>query len=353
MILWILFAVLTALAAIAVVSPYWRRNCSAPVQAQDVALYKQQLAEIDDEAARGLLGEAEAEAARIEISRRILAAAKQADNAGAASKSPYAPYVIVGFLAMISTGAYLLFGSPQLPDQPLSARITPEQQPSLQNLVTQVEERLRSHPDDGRGWSVIAPVYMRMGRYDDAVKARRRAMELLGPTPERWADLGEALTLSNDGAVTEEASKAFKKALAGKPDDSRAEFWLAVENEQSNELAEAARRYRKLLARGLPANVQQVVTQRLANVAAQLSGKPSFNAEQQAMIDKMVSGLAERLEADGSDLEGWLKLMRAYTVLGRREEALNAMKRAQSQFSADKEALGQIDQMAKSLGLQS
>jgi cytochrome c-type biogenesis protein CcmH len=355
MILWFFFAILTALAVLPVVSPYWRRHDAERAGAQDLAVYKQQLAEIDDEESRGLLSEAEAQAARIEVSRRILAADKRPVSGTKAEKSAYAPYVIVALIALLSMGTYLIYGSPHLRDQPLSARAVPQAEPQVESLIARVEERLKSHPDDGEGWRVIAPVYMRMGRYSDAANANRQALELLGPTPERLSDFAEAATLANGGVVTQEASAAFKKALAANPDDNRAEFWLAVEKEQSNELSEAAARYRKLLGRNLAANVQTIVNERLANVEARLANKPSAEAEpeQQAMIDSMVAGLAERLKADGSDLEGWLKLMRAYTVLGRREEALTAMKQAQSRFSGDSEALGRIDRIAKSLGLES
>jgi cytochrome c-type biogenesis protein CcmH len=353
MILWFIFAILTALAVLPVVSPYWRRLDEERAGAQDLAVYKQQLAEIDDEAARGLLSEAEAQAARIEVSRRILAADKSPAGGARRKRSAHAPYVIAALIAIIGMGTYLIYGSPNLRDQPLAARAVPQEQPAVESLIARVEERLKSHPGDGDGWRVIAPVYMRIGRYADAANAMRRVLELLGPTPERLSDFAEAATLADGGVVTREASAAFQKALAANPDDNRAEFWLAVEKEQSNELSEAAARYRKLLGRNLAANARTIINERLANVEARLTSKPSADAEQQAMIDSMVAGLAERLQADGSDLEGWLKLMRAYTVLGRREDALTAMRQAQSRFSGDREALGQIDRIAKSLGLQS
>jgi len=71
MFLWIIFAVLTALAAVLVVSPYWRRSRGAGAQGHDAEVYKQQLAELDEEQARGLIGDAEAEAARIEAAGSV------------------------------------------------------------------------------------------------------------------------------------------------------------------------------------------------------------------------------------------------------------------------------------------
>jgi cytochrome c-type biogenesis protein CcmH len=356
MLLWIAFAALTAFAALLIVRPYWRKTARAGTQSQDIAVYRQQLDEIADETARGLLGEAEAGAARIEISRRILAASETADAASAAPRTASAaPYVMIGLLATISMATYLLYGSPNLPDQPLHARTAApgDSQASIEGLVARVEQRLATNPEDGAGWVVIAPVYMRLGRYDDAAKALKNAIRLAGETPERWGDLGEALTLAGGNAVSAEAAAAFQKVLALEPQNDRAQFWLGMADEQAGSFTEAAGRYRALLGQNLRENVKAIVQQRLTEVEARLAGAPSPDAGQAAMIDKMVSGLAERLKSDGSDLDGWLKLMRAYTVLGRREDALDALKRAQGQFAGNQDALAQIDQTAKSLGLTS
>lgn len=358
MLLWIAFAVMTAVVALAIVRPYWRTDPSADVSARDVAVYKQQLQEIEEEKVRGLLGDAEFSSARIEISRRILAASQASERERTtADASRLAPYVMIVLLAAGSTGIYLIYGSPGLRDQPLSARASPDGTPPIEILVARVEERLRSQPDDGAGWSVIAPVYMRAGRYADAAVAFGKVVELLGETPDRLGDVGEALIYANDGNVGDEARVAFEKARTKDPANARAAFWLGMADEQSGKFAEAAKAYKALIDSGLPANVEAIVRQRLAGVEARLSGTPlpppTASADQAAMIDGMVSGLAERLKTNGADLEGWLKLMRAYTVLGRRNDALSAFTQAQNQFSGNQEALGQIERLAKSLGLTS
>jgi cytochrome c-type biogenesis protein CcmH len=335
MLLWIAFAVMTAIVALAIVRPFWRPDSGAGASTHDLAVYTQQLNEIEDEQARGLLGDAEFKSARIEISRRILAASATADSGRAATNaSPLAPYVMISLLAALTMGIYLIYGSPGLQDQPLSARVSPDGAPPVEMLVARVEARLRSNPADGAGWAVIAPVYMRLGRFADAASAFGKVIELLGETPDRLGDVGEALTYANDGTVGDEARAAFQKAQAKEPANARAGFWLGVADEQSGKLAEAVAAYKKLIASGLPANVEAVIKQRLTGVEARLSGAPSAspNADQSAMIDGMVSRLAERLKTDGSDLEGWLKLVRAYTVLGKRDDALGALKQAQGQF---------------------
>jgi cytochrome c-type biogenesis protein CcmH len=354
--LWISFAILTAMAASAILRPFWRARPTAEASPRDLEVYKQQLQEVEDEAARGLLGEAEAQAARIEVSRRILAAAGDASSPGQEKlRSALTPYVLAGLLPLIALSLYMAFGSPHLPSQPFSARL-PSDHDSVEGLVARVERRLQSHPDDGMGWSVVAPVYMRMGRYAEAAEAFRNAARLLGDSADRFANLGEAVALANQGAVNDEARQAFDKALTIDAEHPKSRFWLAIAEEQAGRPAQAIAIYEKLLQRELPDNVVTVIRNRLAA----LQGKPAQDATPTAggnvdaeQINRMVSGLAERLKADGSDLGGWLMLVRAYTVLGRKDDALSALNDARGRFAGNSEALGQIDALAKSLGLPS
>lgn len=353
MLLWAIFAVLTAFAAVILVSPYWRRR-GAAAEPRDLEVYKQQLVEIDDEQARGLLGPSEAAAARVEISRRILAASETKARAPEIARPPAAPYVAIVLLTVITMGTYLIYGSPNLPDQPVVARVSPSDPTPVDELVARVEERLRTHPEDGNGWNVLAPVYLRLGRYADAANALQKSVEILGSTPKRLGDLGEALTLANGGQVTDDALESFRKVLASEPQNDRASFWLAMADEQRGKAAEAKEAYQRLLQRNLPDEAKSVIKQRLAGLEQPGSAaSPNSTGDQTAMINNMVQGLAKRLDADGSDLEGWLKLMRAYTVLGRHEDAISALDRAERQFAGNPEALGQIDKMAKSLGIRS
>jgi cytochrome c-type biogenesis protein CcmH len=355
MALWISFAVLTAFAALAILRPFWRAGTAA-TSANDIEVYRQQLGEIEDEAARGVLGAAEADAARIELSRRILAAAElEAHAKPLKRRSPWAPYVMAAFLPAIALSLYGIYGSPQSLEQPLAARPLQEGE-SVETLIARVEERLRSHPEDGMGWSVIAPVYMRLGRYAEAADAFRKASALLGETADRAASLGEALALTGGGDVSPEARQAFDKAVSLDPDHGKARFWLAIGEEQAGRTAEALAIYRKLLAQDLPAAVKTVISQRVAKIEGGPAVKEMPQSDGQidrAQIDQMVSGLAERLKKDGSDLKGWLMLVRAYIVLDRRDDAVSALKEAREKFTGNGDALAQIDALAKSLGLPS
>ncbi|RIA54967.1 c-type cytochrome biogenesis protein CcmI [Dichotomicrobium thermohalophilum] len=376
MVLWTVLAVLTAIVITVVCLPLVRQKGQQTLAAaSDAEIYKAQLAEIEDERARGILTESEAEAARIEVSRRLLRSAEKGEKSGAASptaKENDGALVLVSVLVpLLALGGYLIFGSPSLPQQPYAARF--DQSPEAQRvaeLVGRVEERLRERPNDGEGWDVIAPVYLRQQKYHDAVFAFQQALRLNGENAARLEGLGEAMVLRDNGQVSQTARMAFERALVRNPGSLKAQFWLAVSDEQNGDLEQAAKAYRKILDaspegapwRAMVGTRLAVVQQRMdptGGRAPALSPEMRRSAENMSreeraqMIENMVAGLAERLEADGSDLEGWLRLMRAYKVLGKSGEAKQAAASARENFKDDPSALERIDSAARQLGLQS
>src|SRR4029079_17210442 len=197
MVLWFVLALMTAAAVLAVLWPLGRRG---PLRTgSDVAVYRDQLDEIERDRSAGLIGEREAEAARVEVSRRLLAAADSAvpvrSAAGLTRRRGIAAFVALILLPLGAVSFYLLVGSPKLPGQPLEARRDGpfEERRSTMELVAKIESYLQANPEDGKAWDLLAPVYVRLGQYDDAVRARKNSLRLLGSTAEREADLGEAL----------------------------------------------------------------------------------------------------------------------------------------------------------------
>jgi cytochrome c-type biogenesis protein CcmH len=381
MTLWFVLALMTAAAIFAVLWPLSRRE-SALRSGSDVNVYRDQLEEIRRDHAAGLIGESEAAAAQVEVSRRLLAAA----DAEAAVSQP-APDTATGrrravavvALVLLPVGAialYLAVGSPLLPGQPLTSRGPAERQ-TIAQMVAQVESHLAKNPNEGRGWEVVAPIYLRLGRFEDAVKARRQALALSEPTAERHAGLGEALTAAANGIVTAEALAAFKQALALDADHIKARFFLGLAAEQDGRVDEAVAAWRALIERAPPdapwAEFIRAELKRVMAGAGAPAGDPSvapssapssgpseeqvaaaknLPPEQQvAMIKGMVERLAERLGKDGSDIEGWLRLVRSYMVLGERERALAAAGEARRALAAEPDKLRRIEELVKGLGL--
>ena len=192
MLLWIILACLTAIVLLVLLRPLAGAGSDdRSAEAFDAAVYRDQLGEIDSDRARGLIGEEEAEAARVEIARRLLAADSKARGVAAQSqartrRARAAMIAVAVALPLLALGLYLAYGSPRLPDQPLAARLQdPASDQNLEALVARVEARLREHPEEGEGWDVIAPVYMGWRRYRDAADAYAQAIRLLGESAKR------------------------------------------------------------------------------------------------------------------------------------------------------------------------
>jgi len=361
MMLWFALALMTGAAMAAIAWPLTRQGRSLR-SGSDLAVYRDQLEEVRRDHAAGRIGDSEAEAAQVEVSRRLLAAA-DAEAAQAATATPGSRRRAVALAALVvvsfgSAGTYLSLGSPTLPGQPLASR---DQSQSIDAMIAQVETHLARNPNDGRGWEVIAPVYLRLGRVDDAIKARRKALALSGETSERQAGLGEALVAASDGKITPEARKSFARAVELDGGNIKARYFLGVAAEQDGQPAAAVEIWRAMLA-GAPADAPwaEFIRQEVTRV----SGAPGPSAEdvaaasrlapdqQSAMVQTMVARLAERLQQDGSDIEGWLRLVRSYMVLGDREKALAAVGDARRALAGDPEKLRKIDELVKGLGLE-
>ena len=375
MLFWLICAAMTAAALYAVTRPLTVHTSAAdvPDAAADVSVYRDQLKEIEADRARALIGEAEAEAARIEVSRRLLARMETAEpvKAGSPQLSRRVGWVFMAAVSMVpllTLAFYLPYGSPTQPGTSHGARLkAPIDKAGIEGLIAQVEARLQSHPEDGQGWDVIAPVYLRQGRFVDAAQAFQRAIRLLGESPRRLAGLGEATVFAANGVVTEEAKRTFERLLQLDPSRPEPQFWLALAKEQDGDLNAALADYRKLVV-GAPADApwRAAVEERIADLSRQMgtaTPSPGPTAEdvaaaaqlkpeeRAAMIDQMVAGLAERLKTDSRDLAGWERLLRAYATLGQKDKASEALAEARKAFAEDQTSLSTLNDLARKLGL--
>ncbi len=256
MLLWTLLALLTVLVVAALTRPMLRTERSLDRSRDaDIAVYRDQLAAIKDDCDKGVLPKAEAEAARAEIGRRLLDSARREAglaNAPPASRLPprWVAYAITASVPLLGVSLYLAAGSPHLPGQSRAARAAlPIEQASIEEIVAKVEARLQETPDDGRGWDVIAPIYLLQQRYRDAADAFAKAILLLGETPKRLTGLAESSIRAGNGIVSNAARGAYEKLLLLEPGRADARFWIAVAKEQDGDLAGAADGYREVLAK--------------------------------------------------------------------------------------------------------
>ena len=385
MILWMIFGLMTAAAIAAVLFPFVRRQAEE-FSGNDIAVYRDQLGELDRDRAAGLIGKSEAEAARVEISRRLLAAADAAESATAASDPASAArfrrFIIAAALLLLPAGAgalYLQLGSPDFAAMPAGGAVQPEQQTQIETLVARIEVHLQSNPKDGRGWEVLAPVYMQLGRYSDSVSAWRNTLALLGESADREANLGEALMAEANGVVTVEAKAAFVRAVTLDNTIVSARYYLGRAAEQDGKREEAAKIWRDLVAEA-PAGAHWANDVRAAlarvesnSAASGTTGAQTAGPTRQSpdaslpvgaanspirpanppaappqhdgdAIQGMVDRLAERVKKSGLDPEGWIMLTRSYLTLGEKEKAAAAISDARAALAGNTAMLQFFDE---------
>lgn len=374
---WISVALLSAAVTYVVTRPLLQpAEQLAGATEADIAVYKDQLVEIDADQARGSISSAEADAARVEVGRRVLRKSDEkpvAASAASVEKLNKPVHAITTLaLPLASLAVYLMFGAPGLPGLPLSERVAaPVNGANTDDLVAKVEARLRTHPEDGMGWEVIAPVYMAQNKFSEAASAFATAIKILGESPRRLQGFAEARIRAENGLVPDDARKALQSVLATEPKRIEPRIWLAIAKEQDGKTTDAAADYRALLA-DAPADalwraaVQERLTRLESHQGAAMPPKPSQGGpsaadvaaaqamtpdERAAMIERMVSGLAEKLKTNGRDKEGWQKLIRAYQMMGRKDAAVEAVANAKAGLAGDAAAVREIEDFAKALGI--
>lgn len=361
----VLFAILlSGVAAALLVSPLLRRARPSATRAEfDLAVFRDQLAEIERDKERGLLDPKQADAARLEVERRILAADDDAERAARPSgKGRWAVVAAASGAPIAAALVYLTLGATGMPDAPLASRpLSPEaagrpsaearlreQIPDLDAAVVRLEERLRREPEDQRGWLMLGRTYMVMERYDDAAAAFARANAIDGD-PQTATEEAEALILANGSTVPPLALKILGEVLAQDPREPRARYYIAVAKAQGGDLKGAVQEWTDLVALA-PADAEwlPMVQEQIAEAVKQLGVKPDsfapsagarallqgtpapaatapaapgLPAGQEEMIRGMVSRLETRLQENPNDAEGWRMLARSYEVMGETAKA--------------------------------
>ncbi len=366
---WIVIAALTAIAAAALLAPLLRqRRDSATRSEYDREVYRDQLAELERDKARGIISEAEAKSARAEIARRMLAT-ERADEPSAADKRGVRPFAIAVAVAapIFAVALYVATGSPGLPGLPLAARHAgdpagADARTELTQRVATLAQRLQQNPDDAEGWLLLARSLTALERHAEAATAWRQVVRLAPGDPDTVGSLAESLVQSASGVVTPEARAALERLRQAEPFDPRALFYLGLAEAQAGNAGAALQLWTDLIAVS-PADAPWLtaVRDRISRTAAEAridpaATKPSREAvqfaeaarqaprgpsaadieamqrmspeERQQAIRGMVEGLATRMESRPDDLDGWRRLGRAWSTLGERDKATAAYAKA-------------------------
>ncbi|TBY12478.1 c-type cytochrome biogenesis protein CcmI [Rhizobium leguminosarum] len=378
MVIWIFFAVITAAIIASLLHPLASGRVWVKGRAADAArVYRDQLLELERELQANEIGRNEYEYARAETARRLFKASdeKREERQGLPHPHWGLRLTVVAFLPLASIGLYVLVGSPDMPSRPLQARLQDPGQ-DIAILVAKTERHLASRPDDGRGWDVIAPIYLRTSRLVDARSAYRNALRLLGPDVHRLGGLAETLMAEAHGSVTEETFDVLRQILQLEPDNPRARFYIALSMEQAGRPDEARQAF-EALAKQSPSDAPwlPLVNQHIAMNGGAPAGAnpvaPGANpatpgnptqedvaaaenmsaGDRQQMIRGMVESLDAKLSEDPNNFEGWVRLVRSYAVLNDKDRAAGALKRGLAAFPPPGEEGRQLLALARELGI--
>jgi cytochrome c-type biogenesis protein CcmH len=340
-----LFGMTSLALAMLLVPLLLRRRASTSRDAYNLAVYRDQLGEVERDLARGVLAAEQAEAARSEIARRILALKPAEHQASTDAKPVAAATLAVLLLPVAAWMLYWQLGSPALPDQPFAQRGTGGTKAAAANAphidlneaVARLGAHLKTNPEDLTGWLLLGRSELSLSHYPEAADAYRHADDLSGHRADISGDWGEAQVLAAAGTVTAAAREAFETGLQDPETAPRSRYYLALAQMQQGDAQGAIKAWRDLAA-DAPADAEwlPLVQQRIAEAAAALGIDPAAlktsagatPEEREAMINAMVARLAARLEQQPDDVDGWARLGRSYMVLNQPDKARDAYARA-------------------------
>ncbi|MDO5620479.1 MAG: c-type cytochrome biogenesis protein CcmI [Paracoccus sp. (in: a-proteobacteria)] len=407
---WLICAALAAIVALAIILPLRRadQTDAEPSAAWDLRVYRDQLAEVERDAARGIIAPAEAERLRAEIGRKVIEADRALKKAGTGRRQGPAGLWLAGLLALALAGSawfYYRSGAPDLPDQPLAARLAQAQaayddrpaqaeaeataparpaveaDPQYVTLIEQLRRAVSERPDDPQGLELLAEHEARLGNMVAARQAYQHLIELRGDQASATdhARLAALMADAAGGLITPEAEAQITAALHKDPRQPTARYLAGMLQAQVGRYDLAFPIWRDLLEQG-PADAPWVraIAPQISDMAW-LAGVPNYMSpvapeaavampqpsaeqmqamqdlspeDQQQAIAGMISGLESRLAEQGGTPAEWARLIRALTVSGQADRAAGILAEARQTFAENADALTVINQTASEVGLE-
>lgn len=345
---WFFLAAMTLATAVLLAFPLFNTKKLKNEVVYALEVYRDQIHELNRDAAAGLIAPDQAKLAQIEIERRILALTESPQWQPARVPSHGMLIVAAVVLPLLGFGLYLLLGAPALPGQPFNQAVAQVTSPAIARL----QEEIAARPTDAAAWVALATGYTAENLPKDAATAYGKAVALGANDADTLAAYGQTLMMASGGEMTEPANAAFRRALAADPSNPMARFFLALGRAQAGDLEGALADW-LALEKETPADAPWRATlethiakasQRLGRAtdpaapadptipgpsAADMAAAEDMTPEQrQEFVNGMVSRLAERLQTEPDDLDGWIRLAKAYQVLERQPEAREAWAKA-------------------------
>jgi cytochrome c-type biogenesis protein CcmH len=350
--LWIAAALISGALAVLIVQRSVRAVTAPRSDNPALAVYRRQMAELDELAERGVLADAERRSVRAETGRRLLAAADRAE-APLKNAKPAQILLAAACVPLAALLAYVALGAPNYADQPFKSRLAEWRAADPSTLAApQMAAILRviaaQRPSDPEPLRQLAIAEFASRQPTEAVQALHKAIALAPRRADLWELLGQALSAQNGGEADADAQDAFRHLLAIDPTDVNARYYLARAKIAAGDAAGGLADWRALQAslaagdrRGpeLAQQIQQVAATGKLPAAAQDQDQAVGPPQIQAMVD----GLAARLKANPDDPAGWVRLVRAYAVLGETDRRDAALAAARRRYAGRPDVLAQLN----------
>jgi cytochrome c-type biogenesis protein CcmH len=355
--LWIAAALVSAGLAALMVQRAARAARATGAENPALAVYRRQMAELDELADRGLLAEGERRSVRAETGRRLLAAAGRADPPLKAAR-PGLILAAAAAVPIVALIAYMAVGAPGFADQPFAQRLAEWRTSDPQTLSPpQMAAILRvvaaERPNDPEPLHNLALAELASNQPLEAVQALHRALAVAPRRVDLWELLGEASAMQAGGDVDANAQGAFREALVLDPTAPIARYYLARARIAGGDAAGGLADWRALEASfALDDPRRAMLGQEIAQVSAhgrlETPGAPQSGQQVGPQeIQAMVDGLAARLKANPDDPTGWARLVRAYSVLGETDRRDAALAEARQRYAGRPDVLANLDAAAK------
>lgn len=275
MTLFVVFATLLVVATAALLLPaLLRKPRSVDVgerREANLAIFRDQLAELERERAEGSLGEADFEQARSELQRRLLEEVQpDAPTAPVRPAGRRTAIVLVIALPLLAAAGYLVLGNPRgLDPMQTQATISPQQ---IEGMLGKLVERLKQNPDDAQGWVMLARSYKVLGRFPEAAEAYSHAGALLDADAALLADYAEVLSQTQGGNLRGKPAELIARALQIAPDEPQALLLAGAEASDRQDFAGAAKYWERLLAQLEPGSEEAQTLEAAIAKAREIAG---------------------------------------------------------------------------------
>ena len=325
--------VFTALATLLVVTvvaillrPLWRAPKVTPAadrQQVNLAIFRDQLAELERDRSDGTLAAADFEQAKSELQRRLLEEAQPEDSVAAHQPgSRKTALALLVSLPLLATAGYTLLGNPRALDPMQTQTRVSEQQ--IEDMLVKLVEKLKKNPDDAKGWVMLARSYKALGRLPEAAEAYSRASTLVDQDASLLSDYAETLSQINGGKLQGKPSELIARALKLDPEDPQSLFMAGVAASERSDFAGAADYWSRLLSKLDPASEDYATLEDYIAKARQSAG-PSPVAEKKAKSDPKA---ATKSAAVGASIAGQVVLSPKLAAQAKPDDVLFVFARA-------------------------